>query len=150
MTFTHFIVEVIVELKVQIGTLPLRHHPALQLCSSPNTLGVCPGTVDILHAGKSISPKTRRLYISYLYQISHISVKRNVTKNAKSTIIFLKNTFFAFYFKVLEDHLFQNPDFNYFLRLQLPFYHRKTALDNDQSELWKVHIPDLPKHHARQ
>jgi hypothetical protein len=89
--FIHFIVEAIAELKAQKGTLPPRHHPALQLCSSPNTLGVCPGTMDILNKRNS-KPQISTLF---LYQIIHTPVKKKRTffeELSKFILeIFLKN-----------------------------------------------------------
>jgi hypothetical protein len=66
MTLIHLEVEVIFELKVGTGTLPPGHHPHFNCCSSPNTLGVCPGTVDILLARELNSPAILRLYILFV------------------------------------------------------------------------------------
>jgi len=146
MTLVHFTVEVIAELKVQKGTHPPRHHPALQLRSSPNTLRCLPRNCRYFYAGKHISPTIIRLYTLFVPNLLYSSQGKCHKICQISGEILLKTWKFFIYMYFVHTILIKNPEFNHFFYAFKAIFHRKTGLDKNQSELWKMFVSNLSKH----
>ena len=91
--------------------------------------------LQIFYAGKSNSVKTPQLYIYYLYQISYILVKENVTKCDKISVKFMQKRI-TFVFTECYNQFAKKPKIPVsamFFGLTTTFLSQNNTPDNHQS-----------------